>query len=355
MNILYTNFHYGHGGGHTTYVLALLRNKAHTCHVACPGSSRLYHLLQEQGFERLLDMTFPGKLSRIAEAARNATRLARFIEAQDIDIVHTNGSGDNRLALYASFLCKKKFKVVYTKHNTIKVKGLISRWRLNHFNDAVILVSQSVLDEAGLTPNPRYHVVENGLDVNHWRRKGAISSGRRIRLVSNAGTSRAKGWIHLVEGLDLLPEEDRKRFSIVLMGRDDPFLLERIEEIQKKYDFTHAGYLDDPRPELEKGDVGFVLSYREALSFAAREMLSMSLPVISSDFAASGRNVTPETGWITRKGDPESIRDVLRAILDMRPEELDAMKLAARKRAESEFSLEKMIDETNAVYARLLP
>lgn len=353
MRILYTNFHYSHGGGHTTYIRALLRNAEHSCYVACPGSSRLYKELAAQGFERLIDLDFPSKLGQLPRTIKNTRRLARIIEDYDIDIVHTNGSGDNRMALYASFICKKKFKVVYTKHNTFKVKGFISLWRLNKFNDAVIMVSDSVAAESGLAPNPRYHVVENGVDVNYWRRSTPPQTGREIVLASTAGNGENKGWMHLIEAIKLLPPEDRKRLSIVMMGRNDPFLVDNIKMIEQVCAFRWTGFLDDPRPELEKADVGFVLSHREACSFAAREMMSMGLPLLSSDFGASFSNVTPETGWITRRKDPASIKDALRVILDMRPEELAAMKTAARSRAESHFSLETMIARTNKVYAQL--
>ena len=62
MNILYTNFHHGHGGGHTRYVLSLLENEKHNKFVACPADSLLYKTLQERGFPNLIDMEFPGKL-----------------------------------------------------------------------------------------------------------------------------------------------------------------------------------------------------------------------------------------------------------------------------------------------------
>lgn len=351
MNILYTNFHYTHGGGHTTYILALLKNSRHTCYVACPESSRLYAALEEQNYPRLLGITFPSKLGQIRQTVKNTKRLSRFIEEHDIDIVHTNGSRDNQMALFASFICKKKFKVAYTKHNTIPVKGFFSKMRLNRFNDAVIIVAQSVIAAAGLTPTPRYHIVENGIDIDYWRRKSGFAAGSRITLASNAGTGKNKGWIHLFEGLALLSEEEQKRFGVVLMGRDDPFLMERIDGLKSRFDFRFAGYLDDPRPELEAADVGFILSYREACSFSAREMMSMGLPVLTSDFAGSDRDVTPETGWMTRMKDAESVRDALRAILALKPEELAAMKAATRRRAEELFSIEKMIDETNKVYA----
>lgn len=350
MNILYTNFHIGYGGGHTTYILALLKNRRQNNYVACPPTSRLYKLLKEQNYPRLLPLTFPSRLSQLGETFTNTVTLKRFIEEHDIDIVHTNGSGDSRLALYASWFCKKKFKVIYTKHNTLKVKGFISKWRLNKFNDAVILVSGSVAKLAALGVNPRFHVVDHGIDVQYWSKKEEIKSGHNIRLVSNAGTTRNKGWIHIVEAISLLPAADRKRLSVVLLGREDPFMVSVWDEVREKCDITYAGFLDDPRPELEKGDVGFVLSYREASSFATREMMSMGLPVISSDFPNSLHNISPDTGWITHMKDAESIKQALRLILDMPPEELTAMKLAARERAEAVFSLEKMIEETNQIY-----
>ena len=49
MKILYTNFHAGDGGGHTTYILTLAAALAERHHVtvAAPGSSRLYSSAKE--------------------------------------------------------------------------------------------------------------------------------------------------------------------------------------------------------------------------------------------------------------------------------------------------------------------
>lgn len=354
MNILYTNFHSGFGGGHTTYILSLVNNTEHNVFVACPPRSRLYKMLQSIGYERLFALTFPSKLQKLPETIKNTLTLKKIISENSIDIVHTNGSADNRMALYASWLGGKKFKVVFTKHNTLKVSGIISKLRFNKFNDAIILVADTVASASGLPDNPRFHVVEHGIDTMFWQKKEEIKTGDKIRLVSNSGTTRNKGWIHLVEALELLPEDARNRFSVVLMGRQDPFLNSVWNDVQKVCDIKYAGFLDDTRPELEEGDVGFVLSYKEASSFATREMMSMALPVISSDFPASFNNITPETGWITPIGDARAISGVLLDILRMPPEQLNAMKLAARQRAESVFSVSKMISDTNKVYDGLM-
>ncbi|MDR2503628.1 MAG: glycosyltransferase family 4 protein [Deltaproteobacteria bacterium] len=353
MNILYTNFHFAEGGGHTTYILSLLENKKHTAHVACAESSILYRKLKERGYPRLIPIDFYSKPKDLTKIIKNTRRLIRAIEEYDIDIVHTNGSPDNRLALYACPFCRKRFKIVFTKHNTIKIHGVISLWRLNKFNDAVIFVSEvAKLDSVGTHANPRYHVIENGVDLNYWRKQSPMRTGRAIRLISTAGTSPAKGWIHLAEALHALPEEQRSRFSSSLLGRPAPAELK--SKAQEFCGMEFPGFFTDPRPLLEEADVGFILSYKEASSFACREMMAMGLPVISSDFSNHVRNIDESCGWVTRRHDAESVRQVLLRILAMPPAELEAMKLAARRKAERDFSLEKMMAETNAVYESLM-
>lgn len=355
MNILYTNFHVGEGGGHATYILSLLRNPRHNKYVATPPSSLLYRTLEEQGYDKLIPLTFPSRLKHFGAMLKNTRALRRIIQEHDIDIVHTNGSPDNRMALYASFLNPKKFRVIFTKHNTYKVKGAISRFRLNRFNDAVIFVSESVIEEAGLQKGyPRYHVVDHGIDLDYWKRSKPLESGEKIRLVSVAGRALHKGWQHLVEALAGLDEAERRRLSVTLLGRPEQETVDIEARAAELCDFAFPGFFEDPRPWLEEADVGFVLSHREACSFASREMSAMSLPVISSDFPNYIHNIDESCGWVTKRRDPESIRAVLRGILALLPEELNAMKLAARRKAENSFSLQRMIAETDKVYENVM-
>lgn len=355
MNILYTNFHREDGGGHTTYIMSLVNRSRHRCFVACPPTSMLYALLREQGHDGLIALEFPGKPKHYKEIARSALALKRAVEEHQIDIVHTNGSNDNRLALYASLFSRKRFKVVFTKHNTIRIKNAVSRLRLNRFNDAVIFVGDFV-EYLGLDKrNPRYHVIPNGIDLSYWQKKTPLAAGRTLNLFSNAGASRHKGWHHLMEAIAGLSEEERSRLSVTMLARHEEEMEQELAEAmsEKLCPFHFPGFLTDSHPELEKGDIGFVLSYKEACSFACREMMAMSMPVITSDFMILTNNIDENSGWVTRTKDADSIRSVLRAILAMPPEQIVAMKKAARKKAEAEFSIETMAERTNAVYESL--
>ena len=353
-NILYTNFHREDGGGHTTYILSLLKGSRHNTFVACPPTSMLYKLLDEQGYDGLIPMEFPGKLKHFDQVVKNALKLRRAIVEHSIDIVHTNGSPDNRMAFYAKLLTFRKFKIIFTKHNTIKIKNAVSRLRFNRFNAATIFVGD-FLDYLGLDKNnPRFQIIPNCIDLEYWQRKAPASTGDRLTLISNAGASKHKGWHHLMEAIAGLPAADRQRLSVVMLARNEPEMAKELAGAGQICEFRFPGFLTDPRPELEKADIGFVLSYKEACSFACREMLAMSLPVIVSDFMILVNNINAKCGWVTKTKDADSIRAVLRQILALPPQELEAMKIAARAKAEADFSLEKMAKDTNAVYAAIL-
>ena len=353
-NILYTNFHRHDGGGHTTYILSLLKNSEHNCFVACPSTSGLYETLRAQGYDKLIPLEFPSKLKNFSAVLKSAFALRQAIVRHKIDIVHTNGSNDNRMALYASLLTLRRFKVVYTKHNTIRIKNPVSRLRLNKFNAAVIFMGDFI-EYLGLDKgNPRYHVIPNCIDLDYWKRRAPLSTGGHITLISNAGASRHKGWHHLMEAIAGLEAAEKSRLSVCMLARHEPEMEKELAEAGNICDFQYPGFLSDARPELEKADVGFVLSYKEACSFACREMLAMSLPVIVSDFMILVNNINEKCGWVTKAKDADSIRAVLRQILALPPQELEAMKIAARAKAEADFSLEKMAKDTNAVYAAIL-
>lgn len=355
MNILYTNFHFKAGGGHTTYILSLLDNPEHTSFVACAPQSRLYLTLQERGFERLIPIEFYARVADFRLVAKNTRLLKQAIEKHNIDIVHTNGSPDNRMAFYVSWLSRRKFKIAFTKHNSRPVKGWLSRYRFRKANDAVIFVSEAAKLAAGFPEaEPKFHVVENGIDLEHWQRRTPPGDGSgKIRLVSTAGCARTKGWIHLAEALASLPAEERARFSSVVAGRIEKSQLEMQARAREISGMEFPGYCNDPRTLLENGDIAFLLSYSEASSFAQREMMAMGLPIIVSDCPSLTSNIDAGCGWVTRRRDSESVAEVLRQILAMPEGKLGGMQAAARRKAEACFDVAETIARTNEIYAGL--
>jgi glycosyltransferase involved in cell wall biosynthesis len=282
-----------------------------------------------------------------------ALKLKKIIEQYDIDIVQVNGSKDSWPFLYAKMFSKKKFKMVFRKPNSFKVGGRTSLWRHNEMYDGIIFVSQSAKDALGIENLKPYHkVIRNGIDLAYWTRKSPINTTpSKLRIVSNAGTSDYKRWINMVDAVLGLPEELRDRVELCIMGNAN----KETNELAGKYpNITFTGRQADTRPQLENGDVGFVLSNNiETISFACREMMAMSLPIIVSDFGGLKENVDASCGWITPVDNVEAIRQTVIDILNMPPEKLNEMKLAARRKAEAEFSIETLYKNTNEFYEEL--
>jgi len=368
LKILFTNFHGGDGGGHTTYLTALAGALAarHEIHVAAPAGSRLLREAKALPGVHAIAQAFPNGLGSVLPRQRARRKLARYIRAHAFDIVHVNGSADHRLVVSTLRGLPFRPRIVLTKHNSKPVRRLGSIWRSRH-TDQVIAVSEHTRLELSKTAYARCRLdtVHNGVDVMHYAPwPAAESAGERRRwagaatllLGSSAGTASYKGWMDLVEALAMLPPRQRAQIHVLLAGKPPAQAQRaRIEALGLDGQVHFPGLLDDVRPAIAAIDVGFVLSYDvETISFACREMMSMGKPVLLTDYAGLPENITVgRDGWLVPVRDPKAIADTLLQMLAHR-DALPAMGDAARARAVADFGIERFVEKTEAVYARLL-
>src|SRR5688500_17712820 len=117
MKLLYTNFHAGDGGGHTTYVVALARGLSprHEVFVAAPEGSRLLREARALPGVHAMAQAFPNGLRELGARIRARAALARLLREQAFDVVHVNGSADHRLVLSAMRGLARRPKLVLTK------------------------------------------------------------------------------------------------------------------------------------------------------------------------------------------------------------------------------------------------
>ncbi|WP_243040454.1 glycosyltransferase family 4 protein [Dyella sedimenti] len=368
MKLLYTNFHTGDGGGHTTYIreLAAALAARHEVHVAAPPGSRLNREARELPGVRVLDQPFPNGLKRWRARRRARARLARYLREQAFDLVHVNGSADHRLVLSA--MPAQRPALVWTKHNSKPVRGLGAWLRARH-TDQIIAVCDYTRRELSRTAYRRCRLdtVHNGVDVDHWtpwpdaetaaqRRQWSDGEQGVLLLGSNAGTASYKGWMDLVEAIATLPREAQRQLRVLVAGVPPrPAERERVAALGLAERVVFPGVLADPRPLVAALDVGFVLSWGvETISFACREMMSMGKPVLLTDYAGLPENVEAGTdGWLVPVRDRAAIAMAVLRLLEQR-DRLPAMGAAARQHAEREFGLPLFVQRTEAIYRRLL-
>ena len=364
MKILFTNFHPGIGGGHVTYIESLLQGlkATHRLFVACPATSRLFMRTSAIDGVQTIDMSFTTRPSSWFSAR---AALRELILKETFDVIHVNGSSDHKQVMLALLGLRCSPRVIFTKHNDRGVSSVGHHLRARFSTNHVIAVSEYV---KGLLLNSPYKqrpisTIKHGIDTQYFSPVSQIEKMRlraqffaettqgKIVLGSASGTNESKGWLDLVRALSLLEPEQRNRFHIAVIGEQpDEFLRAQATSYGVCAHLSFLGVIDDVRTVLAACDVGFVLSYHEALSFACREKMAMGLPVLVTRVGGLPENVFDDReGWIVPARSPESIKGVLLNILS-NPARLGVMGAQARARAERDFNLNDFIRSTIAVY-----
>jgi len=368
VKILYTNFHPRNGGGHATYVVGLARALAgaHQVAVATPDTSRLFRYAGAVPGVQAVGMRFS---TRPSSWFGERAALRRLIARERYDIVHVNGSADHKQVMLALMGLRPRPRVVFTKHNDHPLDTLGHRLRARLATDRVIAVSDYVRGLLEHSPYGRLPIatIRHGIDTDYFAplapqaldtlRDRYFGAGWRgcLLLGSAGGTDYDKGWLDLVEAAGSLPPAQRDRIRILVAG-DPPSeaKLARVRAAGMLGQVVFPGLLDDVRDALACCHAGFVLSYREALSYACREMMALGLPALVSNAGGLPENVVDGAdGWIVPVRDVSAIAAVLRAMLQD-PARVAAMGAAARRTAVEHFGLARFTEATLQVYRQAL-
>ena len=99
-------------------------------------------------------------------------------------------------------------------------------------------------------------------------------------------------------------------------------------------------------------DVGFLLSESiEAISFAARELMAMGKPLISSNYAGLVENVDDRlNGRLVECGDVEAVAEAIGWFLDLDAASLGELSRNARLKAEHVFNADHQIGGLRSFY-----
>lgn len=370
LKLLFTNFHEGDGGGHTTYVMTLARALAvrHQVVVAAAPASRLFREASAASGIAAIAQPFPNGLNRLAARRRARRQLGALLRAHRFDLVHVNGSADHRLVLAAVRGLTRRPRIVLTKHNSKPMTGIGHWWRARRATDMVIAVCEFTHRALLASPYRRCQLatIPNGIDTVHfsplaptaaaYERQRWVGAAPALLLGSNAGTASYKGWMDLVEALALLAPGRRERVHLLLAGAPPSAeAQQRIDTLGLREQVHFAGLLADVRPLLAAIDAGFVLSWEvETISFACREMMAMGKPVLVSDYAGLPENIDAgRDGWCVPPRDRSAMAGRLNQLLDERGD-LPLMGLAARRHAERDFGVALFAARTEAAYAAVL-
>jgi sugar transferase (PEP-CTERM/EpsH1 system associated) len=168
-----------------------------------------------------------------------------------------------------------------------------------------------------------------------------------------------KNQLTLVQAfLQLLDQEPkaRKLLRLVIIG-DGPLRMEA-EKLLRDANADHLAWLPGERnniPEVMRGLDLFVLpSLREGISNTILEAMASGLPVVATRVGGNPELVEEgKTGMLVPASDPVAMAGAIR-FYALHPELLILHGQAGRKKAEIQFSLEKMVQSYLEVYDSVL-
>ncbi|MEQ8822126.1 MAG: glycosyltransferase [Sumerlaeia bacterium] len=226
-------------------------------------------------------------------------------------------------------------------------------------------VQRDVRDNLGL-PEDATPVLYNGCDTDRFRPDEALRAATRDALGIAPGQLAAlvparlhsqKNPLHTAEAFArALGHLGASSATPVLLfaggGPMEDALRDRVAQLGLAENVRLLGKRDDMTALYNAADVMVLSTAKEGFSNAVVEALACGKPVIAADVGGNAEALTPEVGWLHEAGDTEALASQL-AEAFAGPEALARRAAACRDRG-LRFSLDRLVEETAALYRRAL-
>jgi glycosyltransferase involved in cell wall biosynthesis len=299
----------------------------------------------------------------------SAQKIADFAREKNIDVIHAHVARDYLPASLAARIASRP-KLVLTRHVLFPMKPF---HRLALKNVArVIAVSTAAADGLGqIFPPEKIVVVPNGIKIEDWSgaNRDELRKAFRVEhdisfdalLVGTIGELKIlKGQRDFVLAAKIVAEKFAGA-HFVIVGRDN--LLKQdfrreLKRLVKVFDlenrFLWLDWVEDTAPLLSALDVFVSASHTESFGLAILEAMACGTVVAATDTAGAKELIKDGvTGKLVQVKEPVALAQTVGQLLSDEALRLELGK-NARAFAGENFSLERMIDETEKVYTGLM-
>lgn len=297
-------------------------------------------------------------------------KIARFINEQKFDIVHTHGPRSNLFGFFIRRKINAKwFATVHSdpdldfvKQGAIgKVFSSLHKIALKKvgFLFAVSKRFKKMLISNGIASN-RIKTIYNGIEFNGHN--DSLTSNRKEMEINHKGLVLIMvARLHPIKGHDLvfkaLSELKHYNLTLLLVG-DGPIKQElhnsvKTFGIEDKVKFL--GFRNDVHHLLIQSDVLLLASYSESFPFVLLEAAQAGKPVITSDVGDVRELVQPGMGWVFPAGNSAELIQAIQEAYKMKENlGLSAMGSVLHHFAKENFSLTRLFNEVRNTYVNVL-
>jgi len=339
--------------------------RGHRVVLACQPGARILEHARDRGIE-----TFAVRMGGAFDIL-GIRRVRALIGKQAVSIVNTHSSRDSWCAGLAARLLSG-VKIIRTRHLGVPIKpGFDSRLLYHIIPDVVVTAGEAlrkhVIEQTGASPESVLSI-PTGIDLQVFDPSRADGDGFRAGLglsaetplIGTAGMLRGKkGHSYFLEAAEgVLRQIPEAKFVIVGdIAFESPIkrlLSEHIARLGIEGSVIMPGYRSDMPGVMAAMDVFVLPSLAEGVSQVVNQALAMKRPVVATNVGGLPEQIIDGvTGILVEKANSEQIRDAVLALLS-NPDDARRMGENGRKLVEEKYSLEGMLDATEALYRRLL-
>lgn len=290
-------------------------------------------------------------------------RLHRLLKERQIDLIHSHEFATN---VYASFLSLVVgVPVIATTHG----KNYYSdKWRRRVAYQFVARKSTMVAvsadlkrflsEQVGISPE-NIRIIHNGINLHRYVVRGVschirdeLGIGTEQPVIGTVGNLFAvKGQIYLLKACKIVAGVF-PNFVLLVAGAGEQlgFLEKEATTLGIAENVRFLGFRDDVPSILETVDVFVLPSLSEGLPLAMLEALALQKPVVATNVGGIPEVIEEGAiGYLVPPKNSEALADKILHLL-RHPEVATNMGKAGRRRIEESFSVEKMINEYQALY-----
>jgi glycosyltransferase involved in cell wall biosynthesis len=372
-------------GGAALHVLQLAREQARRGHdvlvvagTLAAGEESMEYVADDLGVQVLKLPALQRELS--VEADSTAMReLREIIRARRPDVLHTHTAKAGATGRIAAFLSgsARPRAVVHTYHGHVLSGYFSRRWEhvfrriegvLALTSGALIAVSDEVRDDLvgfGVARPERFVVVPYGFDLPAWSDADDAARARIRKELGLGADTFAIGWAGRLTAIKRPLDLVRTLRAVVDSGVDAVLVLVGDGELRGDTEALarelgvagrtrFAGFQQRIREWYAAVDVSLLTSANEGTPVVAIESLAAGRPVVATRAGGTGTVVRDgESGYLLEIGDIAGLAARL-GELARDPELRRRLGAAGAADVRERFTITRMADEIDAVYARLL-
>ena len=364
------------GGGERGF-LQLIRGltcERYNIHVATSPEGVFFKVLIGMGID-VIPLNLKKRVS-----AKNIKRLSRITRERKINIIHSQGARADFYARIAARMLKSKPRVVSTiqmpvegfdvgplRKNVYRFFDRFSERYVDRFVAVSEVLRKTLIDQHKI-PEGKVVKIYNGIEIEEYRPNGKEVRSQKSEVRREFGLAKnvsvigaigrmvwQKGFKYLIQAIpDIVRDVPDAKFLFV---GDGP-LRERLEALSKELrvrdNLIFTGFRSDIKEILSAIDIIVTPSLLEGFPMITLEAMAMAKPIIATNIDGITEQITNGVnGILVPPKDPSALAKGIIKVLNDK-ELAMTMGLSAREKVEQEFSVEKMVTETEKVYLSLL-